>query len=81
MAALSCPLGAVEVAQCHIIEFFKSAKHVFTHIDWFMDCYRVKSASAAKRFLWVTPRELAETYPLPTAFKPFAKDFTERQSE
>ena len=53
------------------ITFFKNAKHVFTHIDWLMRCYEVTSAAAPERFLWVTREELADAYPLPTAFKPF----------
>ena len=51
--------------------FYKDAKHVFTHIDWLMKGWRVKVQPPGERFLWVSPRELAETYPLPTAFKPF----------
>ena len=58
------------------VSFYKSAKHVFTHIDWFMDCYKVKTADRCEKYLWVTARELAETYPLPTAFKPFTKELT-----
>ena len=42
-----------------------------THIDWLMRCYEVTSAAAPERFLWVTREELADAYPLPTAFKPF----------
>ena len=53
--------------------FLKNAKHVFTHIDWFMKGYAVKVAEAGGRFLWVTRQELAGQYPLPTAFKPFLK--------
>ena len=59
------------------IVFYKNAKHVFTHIDWLMRCYKVKTAVNTDRFLWVTGRELAETYPLPTAFKPFTGELTE----
>ncbi|MBQ6065184.1 MAG: A/G-specific adenine glycosylase [Clostridia bacterium] len=51
--------------------FYRDAKHVFTHIDWLMKGWRVRVQNAGDRFLWVSPRELAETYPLPTAFKPF----------
>ena len=56
------------------VDFFKSVKHVFTHIDWFMECYKVRTAIHSERFLWVTGKELAESYPLPTAFKPFTKE-------
>lgn len=51
--------------------FYRDARHVFTHIDWMMKGWRVKVEVPGERFLWVSPRELAETYPMPTAFKPF----------
>ncbi len=50
------------------------AKHAFTHIDWFMKGYLITVPQENSRFLWVTPQELAETYPLPTAFQYFMKD-------
>ena len=61
------------------VVFFRSAKHVFTHIDWLMNCYKVTAGADSDRFLWVTGKELAETYPLPTAFKPFTKGLTENK--
>lgn len=51
--------------------FIKDAKHVFTHIDWYMKGYRVSITQPTDRFLWVSPEELSRTYALPTAFKPF----------
>lgn len=51
------------------IRHHKSAKHVFTHIDWFMQAYRVTVSEPNDRFLWVTPEELSAAYSLPTAFK------------
>ena len=62
-------LAPTEVA--HI----KKAKHAFTHIDWFMQGWEVRITTPTDMFLWVSPRELAEHYPLPTAFKPFVKQF------
>lgn len=58
------------------ITFLKDAKHVFTHIDWFMKGYLVRVKQTNRQFLWVTPQELAETYPLPTAFQYFVKDMS-----
>lgn len=49
--------------------FHKEAKHVFTHIDWFMRGYTVQTAAQPERFLWVTQEELHSAYPLPTAFR------------
>lgn len=53
------------------IEFLSQAKHVFTHLDWLMEGYRITVPHETQRFLWVTPQELHETYALPTAFKYF----------
>ena len=50
------------------ITFVKSAKHVFTHIDWIMNAYRVEVTEIGGSFLWVTREEMSEHYPLPTAF-------------
>ena len=50
------------------LEFSKEAKHVFTHIDWYMKAYRVTAEQPNERFLWVTKDELRSAYPLPTAF-------------
>ena len=51
------------------ITFDKTAKHVFTHIDWYIRAYRVIVQQTGGDFLWVTPDELRESYPLPTAFQ------------
>ncbi|MBQ9515869.1 MAG: A/G-specific adenine glycosylase [Ruminococcus sp.] len=51
------------------IRHHKDAKHVFTHIDWFMRAYRVTAAAPNSRFVWVTLEELNAAYSLPTAFK------------
>lgn len=51
------------------IEFAKEAKHVFTHIDWYMRAYRVAVKNENDRFIWVTADDLKNNYPLPTAFQ------------
>ena len=51
------------------LAFSKRAKHVFTHIDWYMKAYDVIVAEPNDRFLWATEDELAQAYPLPTAFR------------
>lgn len=55
------------------IVFDREAKHVFTHIDWYMKGYAVSTKSKCDRFLWVTEEELYEAYPLPTAFQKLIK--------
>lgn len=51
------------------IRYFREAKHVFTHIDWYMKGYLVTVSTESSRFLWVTEEELSETYALPAAFQ------------
>ena len=51
------------------IEFAKEAKHVFTHIDWYMRAHRVAVKNENDRFIWVTADDLKNNYPLPTAFQ------------
>lgn len=51
------------------VTFFKSAKHVFTHIDWLMQGWHAKVKKKDGRFLWVSGQELQRAYPLPTAFR------------
>jgi A/G-specific adenine glycosylase len=51
------------------ITFTKKAKHVFTHIDWYMKAYHVTVNEKNDRFIWVTADELKTNYPLPTAFQ------------
>ena len=51
------------------ITFTKKAKHVFTHIDWYMKAYRVEVSHSNDLYLWVTEDELKTAYPLPTAFQ------------
>ncbi len=53
------------------ITFFRTAKHIFTHIEWHMKSYRINVTQQTASFLWVSPEELTEKYPLPTAFKLF----------
>lgn len=53
------------------IRFIRDAKHAFTHIDWYMKGYLVRGTNSGGHFLWVSPAELEQSYPLPTAFRIF----------
>ncbi len=44
-------------------------KHIFTHKEWHMKCFRVECETETAEFRWVTPKELEGEYALPTAFK------------
>ena len=48
----------------------KGRKHIFTHIEWQMDCYFVLAEEVKENpFTWIRPEEMQESYALPSAFK------------
>lgn len=52
----------------------KAQKHIFSHIEWHMQCYEitcksVKSILPNEDFIWVLEEELEKKYALPTAFR------------
>lgn len=51
--------------------FLKSAKHIFTHIEWHMNGFWVEAAEEVPLFQWVTLAQLKQEYPLPSAFSAF----------
>ncbi len=51
----------------------KSAKHIFTHIEWNMQSYSAAVGEPAGRFIWATEEERKTAYPLPTAFQKLLK--------
>ena len=51
----------------------KHAKHVFTHVEWHMTGRLVETESELAPYVWVTARELRETYALPSAFRAFTE--------
>lgn len=55
----------IEVIQ---IKKHKSAKHIFTHLEWYMKCYQVVCKEENSSFEWASKEELNQTIPLPTAF-------------
>lgn len=45
-------------------------KHIFTHIQWEMDCYFVLTKSTESTpFLWLDPDRITDEYALPSAFR------------
>jgi len=48
-------------------------KHIFTHVEWHMQCYSVQCSEQLKEYVWVSKAELLDTVPLPTAFRRFLK--------
>ena len=51
------------------VRFLREAKHVFTHIDWYMKAYEVTVKAEAPRYIWADADALKSAYPLPTAFQ------------
>ena len=54
----------------------KNRKHIFTHIEWNMSCYRVECSadslhSANREWVWVSQEQLQGEIALPTAFRKF----------
>ena len=53
----------------------KEQKHIFTHIEWHMDCYFVQVTEKTKSNLyWITQEEAETTFALPSAFKKIWKN-------
>ena len=67
-AALRDKLRSWDIEPLSIVPLGE-AKHVFTHIDWLMQGFRIVTPTESDRFLWVTPEELKASYALPSAFK------------
>ena len=49
----------------------KSAKHVFTHVEWHMTGYLIRAEEYDPQFIWATAQEIKSSYALPSAFKAF----------
>lgn len=48
----------------------KGQKHIFTHVEWHMDCYFVKVFEKTdSELLWLTKDEIENAYALPSAFR------------
>ena len=47
------------------------AKHLFTHVEWQMTGYFVRSDTETEGFAWACRDEIAERYTVPSAFKAY----------
>ena len=68
----------------------KKAKHIFSHVEWHMEGIRIEAEEASDTpeglaelvcrltgdtdWVFVTPEELRETYPVPSAFEVYVKE-------
>ncbi len=50
-------------------------KHIFTHVEWHMDCFfvNVLQKNTDDSLVWVSPEELHAHYALPSAFRPMVQ--------
>ncbi len=52
------------------IRRMKAQKHIFTHVEWHMDCYFVEvKENRNETFLWIDRQTAEKEYALPSAFK------------
>lgn len=55
----------------HAIQKGRKKKHIFTHIEWYMESYEVICEDFSEEFIWADEKERAKEIALPTAFKQF----------
>ena len=53
------------------VEKTKTAKHIFTHIEWHMKGYYIKAKEKNPSFVWASAEEIERSYALPSSFKAF----------
>lgn len=54
-------------------ESLPGAKHIFTHIEWHMSGYLVRTDFTAGKFTWADREELSGRYAVPSAYKSFLR--------
>lgn len=62
------------------VEKAGTQRHIFTHIEWRMQAYRVQCPERAEGLRWVTRTALEEQVALPTAFKKLCRYLVAVQS-
>ncbi len=57
------------------LEFVGTARHIFTHIEWHMTGWagELDRSALPQGWVWASPRELAQKYPIPNAFGAFTE--------
>lgn len=46
-------------------------RHIFTHIEWEMECYHIIVKEKNSDYIWETAQEIRKHYAVPAAFRPF----------
>ncbi|MBR5868067.1 MAG: NUDIX domain-containing protein, partial [Clostridia bacterium] len=55
--------------------------HIFSHVEWHMTGMRAELSESHPDYTWATPKEILDTYAVPTAFKVFLKEMEKEKSE
>lgn len=59
------------------VEFCGNVKHIFSHVEWQMVGYEIRvdelEKSCKEKFIFIHPREIQATYPIPAAFEGYMK--------
>lgn len=55
------------------VEEIGTAKHIFSHVIWYMQGYKIELTSPLKEYLWVSKKDLIEKYSLPSAFSYYSE--------
>jgi A/G-specific adenine glycosylase len=55
------------------MEPLPAAKHIFSHVEWHMTGYLVKTAKPVLGFVWASPEEVLGDYPVPSAYRAYLK--------
>ena len=50
-----------------------NAKHLFSHVEWYMTGYRVECANRSERLIWETPENIRTLYAIPSAYRKYLK--------
>jgi len=67
--AVPAALQGIGILEAEIIPM-KNQKHIFTHIEWYMDCYYIKvSRKKESELVWLTKTEAEASFALPSAFR------------
>lgn len=55
------------------VEETQTARHIFSHITWYMKGYIVELKSKPEGYIWATKEELESKYSIPSAFKKYTE--------
>lgn len=55
------------------IQLAGESKHIFSHVEWHMNGFRISMEQPTKTYLFVEKEDLREKYPIPNAFRAYTK--------